>query len=724
MKKIFMSMMGCAALVCSTSCSDDNVASVAGGDTLAKFNVVLSEGAGSRAISDGKTVDKLYYEVYTNVNGVQTLTGIDDCVAMSLNENGVMSATIEFNLAKGQNFDVVFWACKEGAYDTKDLRAIPVNLGATNDETKDAFTAVSTITDVAGAFERGVTLYRPFAQINFGTPAADIAAARKSGSTIVSSQITVGYAAESYDALAEEGVGAKVYEFQLATMPDEATEELVVGVEGSKAYYEYLATTYVLLPGKANQKVASDIIMTVPTGLNQPVTLLVANAPQQRNYRTNVLGNLLTDQGKFNVVVDNRFETPDNIVFEAFEIGGTMNLPCDMEVGHTLYVKSGVEAVLNLNGHSLKNNAYNKATDVIVVEEGAKLTINGEGTVEAVSGNDGFTVISEGELVINGGTYKAGAEANGEANAVIYARGKGKVYVNGGTFPNENNSAYVLNKKDADRATTVIEVRGGTFHKFNPADNAAENEGTNFVAAGYRSIQIAENVWQVKEVPSNMYVYNEAEFREALSICAQTIILGDNITLYSTEGLVATSDFTLDMNGFDLGANLSYEGGSRFTYGVISITSGAKAKIVGEGDIINTNPNDRGAYAIAVYDGAELTIEGNITAGASHDALYVGKGKLVVKNGFYYSTQDIWPADGATATCPEGCHRATVVNLSDDNLAAGLAVFEAKGGVYVNMDPSSMHEMKLHNRNFVAAGYKVEAEAQTNGDVWYKVVEE
>ena len=156
MKKIFMSMMGCAALVCSTSCSDDNVASVAGGDTLAKFNVVLSEGAGSRAISDGKTVDKLYYEVYTNVNGVQTLTGIDDCVAMSLNENGVMSATIEFNLAKGQNFDVVFWACKEGAYDTKDLRAIPVNLGATNDESKDAFTAVSTITDVAGAFERGV----------------------------------------------------------------------------------------------------------------------------------------------------------------------------------------------------------------------------------------------------------------------------------------------------------------------------------------------------------------------------------------------------------------------------------------------------------------------------------------------------------------------------------------------------------------------------------------
>ena len=70
------------------------------------------------------------------------------------------------------------------------------------------------------------------------------------------------------------------------------------------------------------------------------------------------------------------------------------------------------------------------------------------------------------------------------------------MYVNGGSFPNENNSAFVLNKKDADRATTVIEVRGGEFTNFNPADNKAEGPNTNFVADGY-TVQENGNVYTV-----------------------------------------------------------------------------------------------------------------------------------------------------------------------------------------------------------------------------------
>ncbi|MBR5585327.1 MAG: hypothetical protein IKW36_03710, partial [Alistipes sp.] len=126
------------------------------------------------------------------------------------------------------------------------------------------------------------------------------------------------------------------------------------------------------------------------------------------------------------------------------------------------------------------------------------LTINGEGTIEAVSGNDGYAIISEGELVINGGTYKAGVDANNAPNAVIYARGEGKVFVNGGYFPNDNNSTFVLNKKDADRATTTIEVRGGRFVGFDPMNNAAENAGTNFVADGYASFLEGENTYVVR----------------------------------------------------------------------------------------------------------------------------------------------------------------------------------------------------------------------------------
>jgi hypothetical protein len=188
---------------------------------------------------------------------------------------------------------------------------------------------------------------------------------------------------------------------------------------------------------------------------------------------------------------------PDNIVFHAFEYGGEVNLQGDMTVGHTLYVKK--DAVLNLNGYTLRNHSGNKATDLIVVNEGATLTINGGGYLVAESGNDGYTVIAEGTVIINGGTFEAGVDAAGEANALVYARGNGKVYVNGGVFNNAHNSAFVLNKKDADRATTVIEVRGGEFFNFNPENNLAEGPGTNFVPAGYKSDQSGTNEYTVSQ---------------------------------------------------------------------------------------------------------------------------------------------------------------------------------------------------------------------------------
>lgn len=182
---------------------------------------------------------------------------------------------------------------------------------------------------------------------------------------------------------------------------------------------------------------------------------------------------------------------------EAIQKGGEIYLEQDITLTSTLNVSG--DATIYLNGKTLTNQVGNTSTDVIVVAEGATLTINGDGKVTAVTGNDGYAVIAKGTVIINGGTYEAGVDADGEANAVIYARDNGKVYVNGGTFPNASSSTYVLNKKDADRATTTIEVTGGTFTNFNPGNNAAEGAGTNFLAEGYVSTETAEgnNVWTV-----------------------------------------------------------------------------------------------------------------------------------------------------------------------------------------------------------------------------------
>ena len=242
--------------------------------------------------------------------------------------------------------------------------------------------------------------------------------------------------------------------------------------------------------------------------------------PVQRNHLTTIIGNVMTTATEINVTIDDNFanENRQYYVFEAFtnvdgfEQGindGVVTLDRDYVIGQTIYVRSGINATLNLNGFSIKNAKENEYTDVIYVEEGASLTINGEGLIEAVSGNNGYAVIAEGKVTINGGTFKAGKDENGEANAVVYARGNGEVYVNGGYFPNDANSTYVLNKKDADRATTVIEVRGGKFEYFDPMNNAAENAGTNFVADGFASFLEGEHTYVVR--PTKDYEINEED---------------------------------------------------------------------------------------------------------------------------------------------------------------------------------------------------------------------
>ena len=138
---------------------------------------------------------------------------------------------------------------------------------------------------------------------------------------------------------------------------------------------------------------------------------------------------------------------------------------------------------------------------VFWVKEGATLTINGEGTVAAQNAKYSIAVWAQGgNVVINGGTYTNA----GEGADLIYASAGGNVVINGGEFvacPKQAgvdgtlNAYSALNVKDADyrSGASDIVVYGGKFFQFNPADNASEGAGTNFVAAGYKSV--ADGEW-------------------------------------------------------------------------------------------------------------------------------------------------------------------------------------------------------------------------------------
>ena len=114
-------------------------------------------------------------------------------------------------------------------------------------------------------------------------------------------------------------------------------------------------------------------------------------------------------------------------------------------------------------------------------------------------------------------------------------------------------------------------------------------------------------------------------------------------------------------------------------------------------------------YAINVKNGATLTINGGTYYGGG-TAVQVQEGKLIINGGHF----EVIPF-----SAPYGYDY--MLNCIDSAYKNGTASIEVKGGTFVNFDPSNC-KAEGAGTNFVAPGYKVVSEVQTNGDTWYTVV--
>jgi hypothetical protein len=121
----------------------------------------------TRAISDGKSVDKLCYAIFTESGEIiipkatkQNVSGI------SASNSFVMTIT----LPAGPKYKAVFWAqnSESLAYTVSDDMIVSVDYSlACNDDKSDAFYGVSDVFTSSDDFVE-VTLRRPFAQLNVG----------------------------------------------------------------------------------------------------------------------------------------------------------------------------------------------------------------------------------------------------------------------------------------------------------------------------------------------------------------------------------------------------------------------------------------------------------------------------------------------------------------------------------------------------------------------------
>lgn len=555
MKKLFLTML--AAVMLLASCSKEETPGQPNGEeSIVTFSLSTSD-LQTKA-GEGTKAKTLYYAVYHEtqegeviVDNVSEKSGIEK-FAKGLSDN------VEIPLLNGEKYSIIFWA-DAGGQDTaceidwtnKTMTYSPKNA---NQETYDAFYAYVAPFTVTGPNTESVKMYRPFAQLNIGTTDGDLAEL------------------EEYNGLAS--VTYKCSKMEISTVYNTlnlANGEVSASGSGESSYsytdfsglsaesfsvsgYEYLSMNYVLVGA---EKSLTNVTMTIATDINgaNAVARTFDNVPVQRNYRTNIYGDLYASTMTYDVLIEPAWKTGDFYV-----MSGIVTLSENLNIDKPILVNSNT--TLDLAGFNITNTStyavdgngdpiVGEATDchAIVVRDGT-LNIKGDGTVSAMAGSmyDMAIWALGGTTNIYGGKYtNKGIADNG--SDVIYAKNDAVVNIYGGvfeagnvnkeSFADKTNGVYAALNLNGS-ATGSINVYGGTFINFDPAnpgtefDTWKESHPNGFVADGYMSLVISDGVFVIVKDGSTTDEITMASDMNLFSSLKVKSLDGGNNTLKST----------------------------------------------------------------------------------------------------------------------------------------------------------------------------------------------
>jgi len=323
MKKLLYCAAALAVAFFAGSCQQEKLEPVAESNVVT-FTVEAPAGIQTKAkIADGLNVDELIYEVWLT----ETL-GVLDNKAQKLYQgkttmqvvDGVNKATLTLDLVNDQKFTILFWAQVKdtGVYDTEELNAVTYtkaanleNAYAANDERLAAFYGVAYVKDTyhvtkEEAYTSGtVTLRRPFAQINLGTLNTSTAyTVVMEKSNMIVTVPTV------FNVVNSEVSDEKEMTFLMHDVPSGDDEKLKVN---DKEYW-YAGMNYVFAP-KNVVSVEYNILTKLNGGMEATVNNTVPSVPLKENYRTNIIGNLLTSKTDYEIIVDAAFNEPSEEVY-------------------------------------------------------------------------------------------------------------------------------------------------------------------------------------------------------------------------------------------------------------------------------------------------------------------------------------------------------------------------------------------------------------------------
>ena len=355
--------------------------------------------------------------------------------------------------------------------------------------------------------------------------------------------------------------------------------------------------------------------------------------------------------------------------------GKTITLLTDVEQNTQLTINKNI--TLDLNGKTIKNTQDiwgEKSNAILSITNGAKVTITGDGTIDAKE-NDCYTInVVKGDLTIENGTFYG--------NVSVVQVEEGTLSVKGGTFDLhqkwEGSSKYLFNCIDDAYAGGIakVAISGGTFVGFDPSVSP-EGEGTSYLAPGYAPTANADGTYGVVAGVAQIGSKAYASLQAAID-AAQT---GDTVKLIAdavVDATVVVQDkgaITLDLNSKTISNTKEIWNDAVDHWSLVSVRGNSDLTITGNG-AIDALVND--SYAIDLYDAAsKCTIENGAFTG-NISAVYVFDGSLTINGGTFDIKQ----------LSSQGDRRFTI-NCYDSNYKNGTAQVSINGGTFNGFDPAN-----------------------------------